>query len=53
MTSNEFFFLQGTCCYTDDCNKDKILNATAAGHMFKASIFIAGLSAFVASKLMG
>lgn len=53
MTSNKtlIFFLQGKCCYTDDCNKGEILNA--AGHMFQASIFIAIFNAFIATKLMG
>ena len=56
MTFNEILisFLQGNCCYTDDCNKNTILNATAAGHMmYQAPLFVTVLSGFIAKMLMG
>ena len=48
-----WFFLQGKCCYTDDCNKNAIHDATAAGHIYQASIFVAVLNGFIATMVMG
>lgn len=55
MTFNEIliYFLQGNCRYTDDCNKNTILNATAASHIYQAPLFVAVLSGFITKKLMG